>query len=185
MNLNYLNYPLLQTSKHKVFISYHHANDEYYKFLFEILFSNLFINKSVQPNDIDTDVSTEYIKRLIQQNYISDSSVVVVLVGPETYCRKHVDWEIAAGLMKKVGGYSGLLGIRLPTHPDYGLKNYNEHNVPLRLVRNIQSGYAYLYEWTDDADTIKARIEDAFNARISRNQFITNIEQFKYDRSPS
>lgn len=185
MNLNHFNYPLLQTSKHKVFISYHHTNDEYYRLLFETLFGNIFINKSVRQNDIDTDVSTEYIKRLIQKNYISDSSVVVVLVGSETYCRKHVDWEIAAGLMKKVGGYSGILGLHLPTHPDYGSNHYNENNVPLRLARNIQSGYAKIYDWADDADTIKARIEDAFNARISRNQFISNIEQFKYNRSPS
>ncbi|MBN1234575.1 MAG: TIR domain-containing protein [Methanotrichaceae archaeon] len=30
---------------------------------------------------------------MIHLKYIEDSSVLVVLVGPKTYCRKHVDWE--------------------------------------------------------------------------------------------
>src|SRR2546426_3884279 len=42
---------------------------------------------------------------------------ILVLVGPKTKCRKHVDWEISAGLNKKVGGYSGLLGVLLPGFP--------------------------------------------------------------------
>jgi hypothetical protein len=103
--------------KHNVFISYYHK-DQNYKDYFDSLFGNLFINKSIKSGDIDTDISTEYIKRLIIENYITDSSVIVVLVGPKTYGRKHVDWEISAALNKKVGGYSGLLGICLPNHPD-------------------------------------------------------------------
>jgi hypothetical protein len=35
--------------------------------------------KSVQPGDIDTDNSDQYIKRLIQEDYIGDASVVMVL----------------------------------------------------------------------------------------------------------
>lgn len=105
-------------ARHKLFISYYHKNDEKYRDLFETLFGSMFINKSVKIGDIDTDISDDYIKRLIQENYITDSSVLVVLVGPNTYLRKHVDWEISAALSKKVGGYSGLLGLRLPTHPD-------------------------------------------------------------------
>jgi hypothetical protein len=64
----------------------------------------LFINRSVRPGDINTDISTEYIKRLIQNNYLSDTSVLVVLVGNNTWKRKHdlppendtsfmLDWE--------------------------------------------------------------------------------------------
>lgn len=83
-------------AKHKLFISYYHNNDEYYKNKFEELFGDLFINKSVKLGDIDDDLSEEYIKRLIRENYISDTSVVVVLVGKNTYCRKHVDWEISS-----------------------------------------------------------------------------------------
>ncbi|GIX40489.1 MAG: hypothetical protein KatS3mg129_0222 [Leptospiraceae bacterium] len=107
MSWNYF-FESKKDTRHKVFINYYHKEDEYYRNRFEELFGHLFINRSVKPGDIDTDVSTEYIKRLIQEDYISDISVLVVLVGSKTYCRKHVDWEISAALMKKVGGYSGL-----------------------------------------------------------------------------
>lgn len=116
--------------KHKVFISYYHKDDEYYREKFEELFGDLFINKCVKPGDIDEDLSTDYIKRLIRENYISDTSIVIVLVGKKSHCRKHVDWEISAGLMKKAGGYSGLIGLCLPDNPDNGKDGYNEEITP-------------------------------------------------------
>ncbi|WP_444550469.1 TIR domain-containing protein [Candidatus Magnetomonas plexicatena] len=90
--------------RRKVFISYYHKEDERYRELFEIQFGHLFINKSVPKDEISDDNSTNYIKRLIQTDYLKDTSVVVVLVGQNTYTRKHVDWEISAGLSNKVGG---------------------------------------------------------------------------------
>jgi len=182
MSWNYL-FESQKDTRHKVFISYYHKEDEYYRNRFEELFGHLFINKSVKPGDIDTDISDEYIKRLIQQKYITDASVVLVLVGPKTHCRKHVDWEISAGLMKKVGGYSGLLGLCLPTHPDYGKDKFNPDIVPPRLVDNIKSGYAKLYDWTEDEQKIKKWIEDAFNARIEKAELIDNSRpQFKRNK---
>jgi len=182
MNWNY-RFELEGDTRHKVFISYYHKDDEYYRNRFEELFGHLFINKSVEPGDIDTDVSTEYIKRLIQQNYITDTSVLVVLVGAKTYCRKHVDWEISAALSKKVGGYSGLLGLCLPTHPDYGKDRYNADNVPPRLVDNLKSGYAKFYDWIEDGAKIKNLIGEAFNNRIEKAHLIDNSRlQFRYNR---
>lgn len=177
---------LLESKKdgrHKVFISYYHKDDNYYREHFEKSFGHLFIFKSVKPGDIDTDVSTEYIKRLIQQNYITDTSVLVVLVGPKTYCRKHVDWEISAALSKKVGGYSGLLGFCLPTHPDYDKNKYNPNIIPPRLVDNLKSKYAKFYDWTGDESIIKKRVEEAFKARIDKADKIDNSRlQFSYNR---
>jgi len=182
MNWNY-RFELEGDTRHKVFISYYHKDDEYYRNRFEELFGHLFINKSVESCDIDTDVSTEYIKRLIQQNYITDTSVLVVLVGAKTYCRKHVDWEISAALSKKVGGYSGLLGLCLPTHPDYGKDRYNADNVPPRLVDNLKSGYAKFYDWIEDGAKIKILIDEAFNNRIEKAHLIDNSRlQFRYNR---
>ncbi|MDH7552614.1 MAG: TIR domain-containing protein [Spirochaetota bacterium] len=147
------------------------------------MFGHLFISKSVEPGDIDTDVSTEYIKRLIQQNYIKDTSVLVVLVGLKTWGRKHVDWEISAALNKKVGGYSVLLGLCLPTHPDYGKDKYNPDIVPPRLVDNLKSGNAKFYDWTEDEFKIKKWIEEAFQVRIDKVDKIDNSrEQFKNNR---
>lgn len=171
-------------TRHKVFISYYHADDQSYKEKFEQLFGDIFINKSVGVGEIDDDLSDGYIKRLIQEGYITDTSVLVVLVGKNTHKRKHVDWEISAALSKKAGGYSGLIGLCLPDHPAYGKDEYSKEDVPPRLVDNLISGYAKLSDWTTSPKSIKARIEDAFNARIDRKDKIDNSrEQFKRNRS--
>jgi hypothetical protein len=166
-----------------VFISYYHKDDQNYRNWFEKLFENLFISKSVEPGDIDSDNSTEYIKRLVQEGFISDASVVVVLVGPNTWKRKHVDWEISAGLNRKVGGYSGLMGLCLPNHSDYGRDKYNAELVPPRLVDNLKSGYAKFYDWTKEPNIIRDWIEEAFKNRIDKADRIDNSrEQYKYNR---
>jgi hypothetical protein len=175
-----------QKEKHKVFISYYHKDNEYYRTRFEQLFGHLFINKSVKADEIDTDVSTEYIKRLIQEDHISDASVLVVLVGSNTYGRKHVDWEISAALNKKLNGYSGLLGLVLPTNPiaRSSPKLYDPALIPLRLHDNIKSGYAKLFDWTEDAATIEKYIDEAFKARIDKMELIDNSrQQYTYNRS--
>lgn len=101
--------------KHKVFISFYHYDDQKYKDYIDCNLSKNIINKSVVLGEYSTDNSDEYIKRLIREEKISDSSVVVVLVGPNTKNRKHVDWEIYAGLRKNINGNAGLIGIFLPT----------------------------------------------------------------------
>ena len=94
-----------ESTKRRVFISYYHLEDESYRAAFEARYSHLFINKSVEPGDINSDNSDEYIKHLILDDYVRDASVITVLVGPNTKGRKHVDWEVSAGLNKK--GSSG------------------------------------------------------------------------------
>ena len=173
-------------TRHRVFISYYHKEDEYYRNRFEELFGHLFINRSVKPGDINTDLSDEYIKRLIQQGYISSSSVVLVLVGCKTYCRKHVDWEISAGLMKKVGGYSGLLGILLPGFPLTPRNTFYYEDLPPRLADNVKTGYAKIYAWNwvcSDENRIKNAIDEAFKARVEKAHLIDNTRpQFKRNR---
>ncbi len=167
-------------SKHKVFISYYHKDDELYRNEFERLFGHLFINKSVHDGDIDSDLSDEYIKKIIQQGYITDSSLILVLVGAKTYGRKHVDWEISAGLNKKVGGYSGLMGILLPTYPFLSNGNYQYDNIPPRLADNIKSGYSSMYTWSgvcSQQSLIINAVEDAFHARVERSDKIVNTRK--------
>ncbi len=168
--------------KHIVFISFHHK-DWMWKIRFEAMFGHLFINRSIKLGGIASDISDQYIKRLIQEGHIMGSSVLVVLVGPETYCRKHVDWEIAAALSKKVGSYSGLVGILLPNHPDYLKPSYDSNIVPPRLVDNLQSEYAKLYDWTNDKNLLAEWIELAFKSRVSDADKIQNWRlQFKHNR---
>ncbi len=163
--------------RHNVFISYYHNADQAYRDAFETAYGHLFISKSVNPGDITTDLNTDYIKRLIQEDYISDASVVIVLVGAKTYCRKHVDWEISAGLNKKVGGYSGMIGILLPDIPLNEASEYQYDAIPARLADNAKSGFAAIYTWnwiTASQDRVKTAIGDAFNARINKADKIDN-----------
>lgn len=166
-----------QQGRHKVFVSYYHREDQYYRDRFEELFGHLFISKSVKPGDIASDLSDEYIKRLIQEGYISDSSVVLVLVGPKTYCRKHVDWEISAGLNKKVGGYSGLLDVLLPEFPLTPDGKYYYRDLPPRLADNVKTGYSEIYAWNwvcAEESRIKSAIQTAFDNRIAKADKIDN-----------
>lgn len=174
-------------TRHKVFISYYHKDDQPYKEAFVKAFSQHFINKSVQDGDINTDVSTEYIKRLIQTDFLTDTSVLVVLFGLNTWGRKHVDWEISAALNKKVGGYSGLLGIVLPTVPLTDKGCVSNKYIPPRLLDNIGSGYSKLYTWDSiyksDGIFIKSAVETAFKSRINLSDKIVNSrEQFSQNR---
>jgi len=166
-----------QGQRHKVFVSYYHHDDQKYRNAFEKAFKDAFIIKSVQPGDIDPGNSDDYIKKLIQAGYISDASVVVVLVGPKTKCRKHVDWEISAGLNKKVGGYSGLMGILLPEFPLSQNNTYQAADLPTRLHRNLASDYASLYRWdtvTASLGSLASAIDTAFDRRLSTSDKIVN-----------
>ncbi len=91
MNWDYTAYSKTD-NKHKIFISYYHKDDSYYRERFESLFGHLFYKYFSKPGDIDTDDSDEYIKRLIQEDYISDISVIVVLVG-----EKHIVGDTLIG----------------------------------------------------------------------------------------
>ena len=160
-------------SRRKTFVSYYHNDDQEYREKFENLFEDLIISKSVAKDDIDADNSDEYIKQLIQKEYLKDTTVLVVLVGPNTKCRKHVDWEISGAISTKVGGNSGLLGIILPSHPDYGNNEYHPSNLPKRLAANIKSEYGILRDWTNDRVKMQNYIEEAFSKKSEVNKRIT------------
>ncbi len=107
---------------HKVFISYHHQNDQYYKNELVKLGHghSIFIDRSVDTGDIPDHLSDERIREIIRDDYLRDSTVTIVLVGTETRRRKHVDWEIYSSMYDgTVNKKSGILAIMLPT-TDYG-----------------------------------------------------------------
>ena len=103
---------------HKVFISHHHDNDQNYK---EALVqfgeeNQIFIDRSVDTGDISDGLSDEYIRELIRDEYLRDSTVTIVLVGTETRRRKHVDWEIYSSMYDgSINKKSGVVAIELPT----------------------------------------------------------------------
>jgi len=163
-------------ARHKVFVSYHHANDQKWREAFELLFSEIYdiiVSKSVQIGDIDPNLPAETVRQIIRDEYLRDSTVTVVLVGPETWKRKHVDWEIAASIRDtKYNPRSGLLGILLPSYHEYykipvgyNSPNYDPCTIPPRLYDNIENGFARLYEWSDDPSEVQQWIHEAFKRR--------------------
>ena len=102
---------------HKVFISYHHSNDQGYK---EALVEfgkrhSLFLDSSVDSGDIPDTWTDEQIRREIRDRHLRDSTVTIVLVGTETKRRKHIDWEIHSSMYDgPVNKKSGIVVINLP-----------------------------------------------------------------------
>ena len=158
-------------TKHKVFISYYHKDDQKYKDYIDAYLSRNIINKSVVEGEYDSENSDEYIKRLIREDKISDSSVVVVLVGLHTKERKHVDWEIYAALRRSINGSAGLIGILLPEICNFPNAKFY---LPNRLADNVRSGYADLYEWGFAKNNFDFIIEESFNNRNYRQNKLDN-----------
>lgn len=177
-------YRYAHNEKHKVFISFYHHDDQRYKEEIESLFGDRMISKSVQEGDYGPDNSDEYVKRLIREDKISDSSVVVVLCGPNTWKRKHVDWEIYAGLRKSVNGTSGLVGIVLPVFPTRADgRYYDTAFLPDRLNDNYKSGFAKLYTWNDFKQDFDRIIQEAFdNRKLLANLVDNSRPQIKRNR---
>lgn len=161
--------PFINT-KRKCFVSYYHNDDKYYKESFLNLMDDLTITKSVKDGDINSDVSDNYAKQLIQKGYLSDTTVLIVLIGMKTKCRKHVDWEISGALNYKVGeSYAGLLGLKLPEHDNYGTGKYTPSKIPARLADNLKSGYAIIKDYTTDTKKLQEYIELAYNNRKNKD----------------
>ena len=103
---------------HRVFISYHHANDQKYKdgLVKWAKENNIFIDYSVDTGDISDDLTDEQIREKIRDEYLRDSTVTILLVGTETKNRKHVDWELYSSMYNgKKNKKSGIIVINLPS----------------------------------------------------------------------
>jgi hypothetical protein len=157
------------TQRHKVFMSYHHANDQLYRSQFEKLMQyqfDIMVDRSVQVGDIDPNLNTDYVRQVIRDQYLRDSTVTVVLVGSQTWQRKHVDWEIGSSIRAtRLNSRSGLLGIILPTYPRSDMESYNPKTIPPRLADNINCGYAKIYNWSTRPQDVQGWIHEAFLRR--------------------
>ncbi len=121
---------------------------------------------------------------MIRDDFISDATVTLVLVGQGTWRRKHVDWEIASGIHDtKNNSRTGLLGLLLPSYSAQSsgvlesliLKHtdnnssayYNPYTIPPRLNDNIKCGFAKIYSWPTSPNDLRQWIHEAFQRRKS------------------
>lgn len=196
------------SNKHKVFISYHHDDDKKlydyfnkrdfeYREDFEKLCSkdfDIMLSKSVQDGDIPSHSSPENTHRIIRDDYLRASTVTVVLIGQDTWKRKHVDWEISSSLREThYNPRSGLIGILLPTYKKYSSKYETEDNkhsidngvgffdtttIPQRVAMNLDNGFAKIYDWSENPYDIQQWIDEAFKRR---NKIIPDNSLKMYD----
>ena len=158
--------------RHRVFVSHHDADREYKRRFIQML-GEYIVDTSVDEDDIDdTNLSTETVRQHIRDGYIRQASVTVVLIGPFTWQRMHVDWEIHSSIRHTDHNYRcGLLGIWLPNHPDYHSKEYRDRLIPPRLADNSQGDdpYAVLHDRprkrAGRREMVSQWIDDAFRRR--------------------
>ena len=127
---------IIQPKRPRIFVSYQHSSDQYYYNLFSQTFHDAYetIYDNSLRNEIDSD-DNDYIIQRIRDEFITGTSCTIVLVGPTSYQRKYLDWEIKATLDKE----HGLIGVQLPNvvPAPNGMVL-----IPPRLNANINSGYA-------------------------------------------
>lgn len=107
--------------------------------------------------------------------------MTIVLIGQNTWQRKHVDWEIGYSLTEtNKNSRSRLLGILLPCYREHKEPTFNCNrlssedgqyytpcNIPPRLYDNIQSLYAKVYSYPYSRYKLQQWIHDAFQRRNS------------------
>ena len=152
---------------HKVFISYHHKNDQHYKDDLIHLGKRfgIFIDESVEVGDIDEDLDDQSIRVRIRDEYLRDSTVTVLLVGLETKTRKHIDWELYSSMFDGTKNKkSGILVINLPTiNCTYFNASYGD--------KEKQLIYPDITSWTD----IKYRSEYEVRYPYMPDRIIDNL----------
>ena len=163
---------MTRTRRRKVFVSYHHQEDQEYKDRFVRMMSGHIVDKSVDTGDIvDQNLHVDEVRRRIRDEYIADATVTVVLIGRCTWQRKHVDWEISASLIDTDhNDRCGLLGIRLPTHTDFSDAEFNPRLIPPRLAYNCEGNdpFAAVHRWSgseNEVNRIRQWIDEAFSRR--------------------
>jgi len=162
-----------EVPRHKVFISYYHEDDQEYKDRLVQALESKFVDKSVSQGDIhDEGLYLDEIRRRIRDDHIADATVTIVLIGRCTWQRKHVDWEISASIIaRKNNPRCGLLGLLLPSHPDYQKRPEarNPGRIPPRLARNNdgKDPFAVIYDWPKHglAKKVLPKIHKAFLRR--------------------
>jgi hypothetical protein len=174
-------------TRHKCFLSYHSADADAVAD-FVASFGDVFIPKVIGLSESDPLIGskdTDYIMDRIREKYLTDSTVTIVLLGQCTWSRRFVDWEVYSSLRRgKVNRLNGLMAVNLPS-----IGTSDASKLPSRVDDNLPrtSGpdkYARWYRYPASSSQLKGWVQDAFDARTSRNGLINNTRARKINSSP-
>jgi hypothetical protein len=160
--------------RQSLFVSYDHGQDDYWLVRFTDLFHDAYDIHSARTVDVEPEDSQQYIRDLIQGGYIVDGTVLVVLLGSRTFARKIVDWEIAAALETKPTRASGVIGLRLPTHLDFGKPTVTPSRLPARLAENVKSGFCAVRDWTELPAQLQTWVHEAIRNAARKTHLVEN-----------
>lgn len=168
-------------TRHKTFISYHHADEaevaafiDHFDNDHDVLISRG-IGASMAGDVIDSN-NADYIKQRIRSLYLRDSSVTLVMVGAETWGRRFVDWEVAASLRNTAtSSRNGLLAITLPSIAN------STRQLPARVNDNVDgtSGYARWMKYPKSTLDLGQMIDDAYNRRATHASVVDNARALR------
>lgn len=166
------------TPRHKVFISYYHTDDQWYKD--ELLRQNvtsgsgIFLDLSVHEDEIDdTYLTNERIRQIIRDDYIKDSTVLILLCGENTRYRKHIDWEIHAAMFNtQKNPQMGILVINLPTI-NQRCRASGDIEKELVSPSSMWNSFPTRAEYDNAFPYMPARIIDNFYAGVSDNEIVS------------
>lgn len=158
--------------RHKCFVSYHHADQEEVEQFLES-FEAVFIPRVLGVSDEDDFINstdTNYIMDKIRENYLTDSTITIVMNGKCAWSRRYIDWEIYSTLRNdQKNKLGGLLAINLPSLEGKVQK------LPPRLSDNVSgSDYAKWYKYPTSKEGLKSMINTAFDARVNKAASVRN-----------
>jgi hypothetical protein len=160
--------------RHKCFLSYHSIDaEEVLRFVES--YGSVFIPKAIGISEDDPYIESDdvdYVMQRIRDKYLADSTVTIVMVGTCTWSRKYIDWEVYSTLRRdKNNRLSGLMAIELPSI------SAGHGTLPSRVALNVSGkngdeGYARYWNYPASAKALQSLIQDAHNARITRDHLI-------------
>jgi hypothetical protein len=150
-------------------------------------FCDYFIPRAIGVSEDDPVIESEdsdYILDRIRSKHLADSTVTIAMAGKCTWARNFVDWEVYSPLRKdKINCLNGLMAVQLPSGRRAG------GMLPLRVSDIAIKGsgkdveYARYYTYTNSGPTLRGWIQDAFDARRTRDGLIRNNRARKKNNS--
>lgn len=172
-------------TKRRVFISHHQSdNEEVNEFIDTFanqhkVFTPYVLGANSNYDMIDSS-NPAYVMTQIRKNYLQDSTVTIVLIGSCTHSRRYIDWEIKSSLRQSDTELpNGLIGILLPS---MGSSGYLPERLRENWNKEKKNCFARYYCYPTSANQLGSWIDDAYNARTTRAEFIVNTQDMmKYN----
>ncbi len=173
---------------HNVFISFHHVDEYYKKELVDFGIKNkVFVDYSVSNGDIKKYDPSQKIREKIRDEYLRNSTVTIVLIGEETWSRKHVDWELYSSMYDgKINKKLGIIVVLLPTThsrlkiPAHEGELDNVFNgLKSLILPSTKIGWIKRYPFLSDRIIDNLLKKDAYISVIPWNSLMTDSTGYK------